>query len=455
MSHYIRLPKIFVLIFMSLLVLFSNRSAMAQSIIRDTEIENTFRGWMAPLLKSANLGADSVNLILVNSPQVNAFVAGGANIFIYTGLIDKSESPGEIVGVMAHELGHIAGGHLIGGRAALERASYESILGAILGIGTAIVTGNGEAASAIAMGTSSMAQRRFLAHSRVNESSADQAALRFMDDAKINPEGLKTFLQKLEMQELVPADQQSEYARTHPITANRVSALEDGIKKAHAENRTVPKAWQEQHARMKAKLLGYIDPGRVVWVYNDTDQSIAANYARAIAAYRQNEFDKALVKLDDLLAKEPENPYFHELKAEILLNSGQVEQSLADYRQAVQYAPHASLIRIDLGKALLQSGKEDDQKIIKQAIEVLERAVIDEPRSTRAYRLLATAYGRLGQENMAKLNLAEEAVLQGRLPYAHALLEACVQSFEKDSAPWIKAQDLLLHIKNLQSKQEK
>ena len=166
--------------------------AYAQSspiIIRDTEIENPRETWLAPLLDAAGLGPNSDNLVVVQSPDVNAFVAGGANIFIYTGLIEKTETPEELIGVMAHELGHITGGHLIRSRDAYQRASYESILGTVLGIGAAVLSGNGGAANAIISGTQSVAARRFLAHSRINESSADQAALGFMENAGINPEG--------------------------------------------------------------------------------------------------------------------------------------------------------------------------------------------------------------------------------------------------------------------------
>src|SRR5262245_59417786 len=171
------------------LVLFapSARAEDAPIIIRDTEIEETFKEWMSPLLQAAGLDKNSVNLIIVQSPQINAFVAGGANIFIYTGLIEKTDNPGEVIGVLAHELGHIDGGHLIAGRMAMEKASYESILGMVLGVGVAMATGEGGAATTLGAAGGSMALRGYLAHSRVQESSADQAALRFFESSQLSP----------------------------------------------------------------------------------------------------------------------------------------------------------------------------------------------------------------------------------------------------------------------------
>ena len=426
-------------------------NAHAQSVIRDTEIENAFREWMEPLLKAANMGGQSVSLVLVGSPQVNAFVAGGANIFVYTGLILKSESPEEIIGVLAHELGHITGGHLIGGRDAMERASYESILGTFLGVGAAILSGDGRAAAAVSAGASNIATRRFLAHSRVNESAADQAALTLLEKSDITPEGLRSFMQKLASEELLSPNDQSEYVRTHPISANRVDAMERKIEQSNAKFTPVPQRWIEQHERMKAKLLGYMKPGHVVWSYNDSDTSIPAVYARSIAAYRQNKFDNALQGIDDLISREPDNPYIYELKGDVLLSAGRVEEAAAELERAVKIAPHASLIRIQLGKALLQV-KNPDEAHVQRAIDILQRALIDEPRSGAAYRMLATAYGKIGIENTAKLYLAEEAVLQRKYPYAKTLLQGIIGSFEEGSKNQIKAQDLLNHVENLARK---
>ena len=417
----------------------------APTVIRDTEIEAMFKEWMDPLLKAANMGPDSVNFILVQSSQVNAFVAGGANIFFYTGLIDKTENPGEVVGVLAHELGHVIGGHLISTRRALEKASYETILGAIIGIGAAIATGNAGAAAAGVTASSSVATRRFLAHTRINESSADQAALRLLGSSTLNPNGLKTFLQKLESDELLPSDQQSEYVRTHPLTFNRIEALETNIAKSTAKNTDFPAHWVDNHARMKAKLIGYVNPGRVPWVYDDRDLSIPARYARAIAAYLQNKIEPALKEIDGLIELEPNNPYFYELKGQMLRDFGRVSEAIPNYSKAVEIMPRAGLIQIDLGHAYLQMNNFD------QSIKHLEEGQRLEPRSTRVHRLLATAYGQAGREDIAKLHLAEEAILQRKVPYAKRLAKNALENFKPKSREWIKAKDLLAYIEALES----
>ena len=403
------------------------QSGNAPIIIRDTEIENILHQWLTPLAKAAGIAPKGVNLVLVQSPQLNAFVAGGANIFLYTGLIERTENPGELIGVMAHELGHIAGGHLIATREAYRRASYESILGAFIGIGAAIATGNGGAASAIISGSGNVAQRRFLSHSRVQESAADQAALRYMESAQYNPRGLASFFSKLESEELLPTHQQSEYMRTHPLTRDRVETAGNQAQKSPYYNASYPASWDENHARLKAKLIGFINPGRVPWVYDDRDQSVPARYARAIAAYRENQVQKALTEIDGLITLEPSNPYFQELKGQMLVDFGRVPEAISYYKTSVSMLPDARLIRIALAHALIESGQ--GQPALKEAVQHLERALQTEKRSSRAHRLLATAYGRLGDDNMAKLNLAEEALLQNRNEYAKNHAESVVKKF--------------------------
>jgi len=421
----------------------------APPIIRDTEIEAIFSEWATPLMKSSNIGEKNVRIILVQSNEVNAFVAGGANIFFYTGLIRKTDNPNEILGVLAHEMGHIAGGHLISTQDALERASYESILGTVLGIGAAIVTGNGGAASAIISGSQSFAGRRFLAHSRVNESSADQAAFSYITRAELNPSGLSSFFKKLQDQELLPSTQQSEYVRTHPITRHRVEAVDVLIEKTPLKDKENPAHWNEQHARMKAKLIGFINPEQAAWAYPKEDQSTAADYARSIAAYRLNDIPTALRGIDGLIAQEPNNPYFHELKGQMLVDFSRIEEAIPSYQKAVKIMPNGPLLRIALAHALVESG--DDKARLQDAVTHLDRALIDEKRSSRVHRLLATAHGRLGHDSLAKLHLAEEAVLQRRLPYAKAQAEVALKGFRAGSPEWIKTKDVLSHITNLEA----
>jgi predicted Zn-dependent protease len=412
------------------------------TVIRDTEIENTLKEWATPIVKTASLSTDSINIILVQSDQVNAFVAGGNNIFFYTGLIEKTENPGELLGVFAHELGHITGGHLISGSGAMERASFESVLGMVLGIGAAIATGNGQVGSAIMAGSAGVAQRRFLSHNRINESAADQAALSFLEKAGLSADGMVSFLEKMESEELLPSDQQTEYIRTHPLTQNRLQAVESRSTKSPYYGKEWPAHWNDQHARMKAKLIGFISPGRVPWVYNDSDTSIPARYARTIAAYRTNEIDRALQGIDALITEEPDNAYFHELKGQMLVDFGRVSEAVPSYAKAVELLPDAALIRIAYAHAMMESAP--DPATLQSVIDNLQRALTIERRSSYANRLLATAYGRMGREDIAKVYLAEEALLQRNFDYAKRQAESALPTLKENSREWIKAKDIIV-----------
>ena len=415
------------------------------SIIRDTEIEMILKKWATPVIKGAALNPEHINFILVQDPNINAFVAGGPNIFLFTGLLTRSESPAEIVGVIAHELGHIRGGHLVRLQGAMANASYESLLGTILGIGAAVLTGESGVAAAIIAGSQSTAFNRFLAFSRVQEASADQAALDYLEKANLNPEGLLSFMKKLEDQELLPASQQSQYIRTHPLTRDRISALEAGKQRSAFRDQGYPNEWEEEHRRLIAKLIGFITPEQVSWKYDDRDKSTAAEYARAIASYRKNNVQEALNKMDNLLKKEPKNPFFLELKGQMLVDFGRVEQALPFYKQSIDIVPESALIRTAYAHALIESAHSDKSRL-SSAINHLKRAVKDEPRSTRNHRLLATAYGRLDQPAMAKLHLAEEALLKGEIPYAKRQVKAALNGLEEQSNSWLRAKDILNFI---------
>lgn len=419
------------------------RFVHAQSIIRDTELETKVNEWAEPIIIAAGLSPKSVRIIFVQDSGVNAFVAGGSNVFIYTGLIDKADSPEELLGVIAHEIGHISGGHLIRTHEALRNASYEAMLGTILGVGAAIVTGDGAAVGAVSSATQSTAKRRFLAHSRTHESSADQAGLSYLKQASIDPKGLISFFGKLEDQDLLPQSQQLEYVRTHPLTRNRVEAIENRAKDFPMFGKGMSKQDQNDFDRLKGKIVGFINPEHVQWAYDDTDQSIAGLYARSIADYRLHRKDSALEKIDLLLKKEPNNPYFLELKGQMLLEFGDVKASLPYYQKSLKYVSKPSLIRMAYAHALIESAGESDKAQLKTAIEQLKKASIVETRSIRIQRLLGIAYGRLGDEGKAGLHLAEEALLKGQSDYAKQRLHTAMKHIKNGSADWIRAQDIL------------
>ncbi|NBX66663.1 MAG: peptidase M48 family protein [Proteobacteria bacterium] len=424
------------------------------SIIRDTEIEQALREWSTPIWRAANLNPDTVKIVLVQSPDLNAFVAGGQNIFIYTGLITAAKSPGELLGVIAHETGHISGGHLIRGKRAMERASYEAVLAAILGVGAA-AAGSAEASRAIILGGQGLAVSGFLAHSRVQESSADQAALGYMEEAGLNPSGLASFLMTLKQQELLPSSQQSAYLRTHPLTSERIAAMQDGAAKSKFIDSPYPAAMKDRFARIKAKLDGFINTQRVAWIYTEKDTSIPALYAKAIAAYRRSEKDKALALADQLISKEGQNPWFHEIKGQMLRDFGQLDRAAVSYRKAIALAPDAALIRIDLAQVLIEMPGGDTGARYAEAEKNLDAALQKEPRSSQIHRLYATIAGRRGDEPAARYHLAEEAALRGNFAEAGKLLEAAMPGLEAGSRIFRRANDLKVFLDSQPKKDDR
>lgn len=413
-------------------------SGPSRVMLRDAETEEAIKTWSEGAIRAAGLSPAQVHIVLVQDSSVNAFVAGGPNIFIHTGLLLKTENAGEVVGVVAHELGHIAGGHLIRTREVGENASLEALLGTVLGIGVAVASGDGAAAVAGAQIGRGAALSRFLSHSRVQESSADQAGFRYLSSSGLNPSGLVTFLDKLSSEELLPASEQSVYVRTHPLSRDRIEALKTRVSASPLRSATLPSGWEETHARIKAKLLAYVFPQQVLYAYKSSDSSIPALYARAVSAYRLGHVKEALDLADQLTRREPRNPYFHELKGQMLFEFGQVKNSIASYEKAVSLMPSSGLIRIALAQSLIESSQD-----LPQAIVHLKRAEQDEPKSSRIKRLLATAYGRLGKETEAQVYLAEEALMLGDHSRAVSMAEAVLAKLSPSSPEAVRARDVI------------
>lgn len=412
-----------------------NRS---MTLLRDQEIENTLRTFARPVFEQAGLSPETVRFILVQDDSLNAFVAGGQNIFVHTGLILETDTPDELVGVLAHETGHIAAGHLFRTREAVDDASLQALLAQIIGIAAAIGTRSGEAGAAAMTAGTAFAQQSILRHSRIQESAADQAGVRYLQDAQLPVDGFASFMEKLSSQELLPESQQSEYVRTHPLTRDRIDFLQNTIAQQRRKG-SIPPEWTELHNRMKAKLNGFIFPERAV---RDTGPSVASRYSRAIALYRRAQTKDALALLDTLIKEEPKNPWFLELKGQILFEGGRIEEAIPPYARAVEYAPDSGLIRTAYAHALLEA-RENKTARTQDAIKELQRALRREPQSALIHRLLATAYGRLGQEGMSRLHLAEQAALRGQADAARREATLAQKKLPEKSAAWLRAQDIL------------
>jgi len=426
----------------------SLREAEAQSrrftFIRDAEIERIVAGWGAPVARAAGLNPDAIDYYLVNDRALNAFVAGGQNIFLFTGALSNAEDHSEIVGILAHEMGHIAGGHLVRGQDQLEQARRTALLTTLLGIATAVAAGSPGAGAAVITGGTSFAERDFLSFTRSMESAADQAAVTFLDRAGLSSAGLLDFLRRLEDQELVPASAQVEYVRTHPLTRDRVDFLARHVETSPYSDANPPSGWPEQFRRMQAKLIGFLEPQRALRLYPEGETGVAERYGRAIALYRDGRFAPALSAMDGLLGAEPDNPYFHELKGQMLLETGRAAEARPHYQRAVDLAPNEPLLLTSLAQTEIEAGGRAD---LESAIEHLSTATrLPRGDTAMAWRLLATAYGRTDNLGMAAVALAEEALARGDDATARGQAERALDLLPAGSRGALQAQDILATV---------
>jgi predicted Zn-dependent protease len=409
------------------------------NIIRDAETENWLRELAAPVFEQAGIPKDRINLVLVQSPEINAFVAGGMNIFIYTGLLKVSKSPDEVLGVLAHETGHISGGHLVRTQEEMRNASATAILATIAGIAAAAASKDGGAgAAAISLGQE-VAARNFLSYSRTQESAADQAALRYLDGAGLSADGMYNFLRRLQDQELLPTDQQSEFVRTHPLTRERVESVRAHID-ANPGRAPLPQRATEQYQRIMAKLNGYLDPRGTLQRIGPEATSFTDRYARAVALHLTGDMTGALAQMDVLLQLEPNNPYLHEFRGQVLYESGKSADAVAPYRKAVSLSNGNALLRLGLAQALLDTGAD---KELQEAVDQLEAALTAERKSPLLWRLLATAYGRQNQLGMAAYALSEEAAARGDKAIALQQAKRAQELLPQGSPGWLRAGDVL------------
>lgn len=453
MARLLRTRAILLVVVAAFVLPLTARDAASAQLIRDTEIENTIRAYATPLFDVAGLEGSDVRIFIISDDTLNAFVAGGMNLFINTGLLLRSKSANQLIGVIAHETGHIAGGHLVRFSDRIKTGSTAALVATILGALTAYATGSGEAGAAVAIGGQGLAVGSILSYSRTQESAADQAALRFLDQTGQSARGLRQFFETIEDQELLPPGQQDEYVQTHPITRRRIQDVDAHLARSPYSDAPTDPRFEESYARMMAKLRAFLQPpARTLSAYGEDDRSVAGRYARAIAYYRQNDLDRALPILQRLIAQEPDNPYFHEVKGQALLEAGRIAEALAPYGEAARLAPDAPLIRIDLARTQLAA---NDPKLVKAALKNLLFATRESPENAFGWHQLAIAYGRDGQLGMSTLALAEEALIKGKLRDAAYQVARAERHFSQGSAGWIRAQDLKREIRSRREKRER
>ena len=429
----------------SLVFLLLSKGAFADgvSIIRDAEIEGYIRQLNTPVFKAAGLNPSSVNIVILNDNAINAFVAGGQNIYINTGLLLKVAKPEELLGVISHEVGHIVAGHLISQDQDIRNASLQAGLAILLGTAIGLQTNNADVASAIVSGGGEVAKRRYLSFSRTKEASADQAGLSFLETAGISAKGMVSFLEKLQSQELLPFNRQVEYVQTHPLTYDRIEDIKNKVEHSKYKDAKLANDLYAGFSFMQSKLNGFINPDYVLRVYKDKTDDYS-KYALAIAYYRKNETATSLDILNELEAKYPTNPYIVELKGQVLFGAGKLDTAIVEYQRADKMVPNLGLVKIALAQVLIETGKPENLQL---AIDQLDVAKEYEKNNSDLFRMLATAYGKLKNEGMAKLNLAEEAYLNRDEEKAKYLANAAILLLPKDSSAYQRANDLINLLK--------
>ena len=409
------------------------------SFIRDAEIEHIIRSYTTPLFAVAGIDAAAVRVHLVADSRINAFVAGGQNIFVFTGLILKADNPEQIIGVLAHETGHIAGGHLARTQDALRNASAKSILAAVIGV-AAIIGGQGRAGAAIFTTGQAAAQQSLLHYTRTQEAAADQAAFRYLEQTGQSARGLLEVLEKLGDQEALLSSRQDPYARSHPLSRERIALLRNRVTTSRYAKTPSRPDFAAALARSKAKISAFLGkPAATFRRYPESDDSTAAHYARAIAHHRVANLSKALAEIEVLLEREPDDPYFHELKGQIYFENGRVADALPPLERAVALASHEPLLRIGLARAQIAL---ENPALHQAAIMHLTEALDREPTNAGGWHQLAIAYGRDGQFGHSALANAEWSLLIGRKAQARQQAERAERDLPSGSPGWLRAQDI-------------
>jgi predicted Zn-dependent protease len=418
--------------------------AAAQEILRDAETEQFLSDITAPMAVSAGLGPHAVKLVLVRDPEINAFVAEGQQVYINSGTIEAADSANELEGVIAHELGHIEAGDAVRGQGAIKTATRVSLLSLLLGA-AAIAVGQPALGMAAMMGGQQAAMGKYLAYSRQIEGSADASAVRHLNDAHYSGKGMVSFFDKLKQQEyrLTPSYTAVDpFAQSHPMTDDREQALTADLSRSPWWNVPSDPATQARFLRIKAKLIGFLkDPPDVMRKYPEGDHSVAARYARAYAWHRGGYPDQAVREVDALLSAAPRDPYFNELKGQILLESGHPADAIPPLRIAVAESRSTPLIAALLGDALVTS---EDPANFKEATSVLKVAVQRDRENPQAWYDLGLVYTRLGDEPRAALASAERYSLQGSSRLAMTNAELAVRGLPVGTPDYLRAQDLAL-----------
>jgi predicted Zn-dependent protease len=410
-------------------------------VLRDTETELLFKEMSRPLILAGGLDPNSVNVVLINDPEINAFVSQGQTVYLQSGLIQAADNVNQVQGVVAHELGHVIAGDSIRSGQGEKQATGITLLSLVLGA-VAVAAGAGDAGMGILMAGQRAALGEMLAFTRVQEATADATGSRLLSKAGITGKGMLDFFAKLQNQEYrLAIYSKDSFDRTHPLSSERIQALSQKLKSDPAWSKPVDAALEAKFERVKAKLLGYVDPRQATLRYPESNQSVPAHYARAYAYHLGGYPDKALAEADALLAINPKDPFFLELKGQILLEGGKPRDAIPILREAVRESNEAPMISAMLGHALVAT---EDRKNYAEAKQILKVAVNRDNQDPFAWYNLGIIYDREGDLARASLATAERSNLEGNPRMALTSAETAMKGIPPGSPDWLRAQDIAM-----------
>jgi len=432
------------IVFGSALMLPSQAEAQGIPLIRDSEIERLLNDYAQPIFRAAGVGNGRVAIRIVRSNVFNAFVVDGRNVYVHTGALMQSKTPNQLIGIIAHEAGHIAGGDMAALRARIQRDQTKLLLLRILGIGAAIASRNAAAAAA----GDELVIRSLLAERRAQEAAADQRALVYLNATRQSGRGMLETFQRFQRQEYISDTHKDPFVRSHPVATNRLSLLRRRVQQSRYYGAVDGPQLQLRHDMMRAKLTGYLEsPGSVFNRYPRSDRSLPARYARAIALFfrggRQG-LNTALNAVDGLIRTRPKYPYFHELRADFLMRSGRAGQAIGSLRKAIKLDPRSTLMQVRLASALLATNKKRN---LAEAIKVIRRAIRTDERNedakSSAYRVLGQAYYKSGRLPKSYAATAEAYFIGGRIKQAKVFAKRAMPGLRKGSPTWRRTDEIV------------
>ncbi len=440
------------LLLITLTGLFSIKNITHAKYIRDTEIESIIYGWTNPILKIAGLEKNKLKIHIIADKRINAFVTNGQNMFLNTGLITKAGSANGLIGVIAHEIGHIKAGHIIKMKQVAKKLQDNQFITSLLGMGLLIATSSNDnlkdermdiAKTALSIGPS-IATKSFFSFSRGNEYVADNLAIDFLKGVKRNPKSLSIILEKLYGQELLLMERQDPFLRTHPLSKARMDLIKQ--KTSSNDNYIESEFDRVAYLRIKAKLEGFLEsPGRTL--LNNTNNTLHSRYARAIAYFRVPMYKKSIEEINSLLKDYPNDPFFLELKAQILAENGKIREAIKYYKKSLKIMPDSILIMLPLCSLLLEDSK--NLKLIKEANNYLRFIVKKEPDNILAWHLKGISHNRLGEPIYANLSAAEEFLRKRDFRNAKFFAKKVISATKKFSSENLRASDIINFINEI------